>query len=61
MEFTRYFNLKRDILRALPRILEKRVEIMKNRKANTNFLLNIITPAWNLDFVKIKLEKVLHG
>ncbi|MCC6346252.1 MAG: glycosyltransferase family 2 protein, partial [Nitrospirales bacterium] len=56
-----YVKAKRDALLLLPRMLRKRSEIMKKRKVTGGFLYSLMTPAWRNDFLKARLDKLLHG
>lgn len=56
-----YFKAKIDVIRILPKMLKKRGVIMKNRKVNNQYLLNIMTPVWQKDFLITKIKKFLHG
>ncbi len=54
-----YFNAKRDSLKALPRIVRKRVATLKNRKVDEDYLLSMMTPLWRADYLKAKIERLL--
>ncbi|MBZ0158510.1 MAG: glycosyltransferase family 2 protein [Alphaproteobacteria bacterium] len=56
-----YVKAKRDALLLLPRMLRKRSEIMKKRKVTGGSLYSLMTPAWQNDFLKARLDKLLHG
>jgi GT2 family glycosyltransferase len=56
-----YFRAKVDALKMLPKMLQKRKLIMKNRKADNRDLLNLMTPVWEKDFLKSKIDKFLYG
>ena len=55
-----YFKSKIDAIRMLPRMLKKRAIIMKNKKVSNKYLLNIMTPVWQKDFLVTKIRKFLH-
>lgn len=55
-----YCKAKRDAIRMLPEMLKKRAVIMKNRKVNNRYLLNIMTSVWQKDFLVAKIKKFLH-
>jgi len=52
-----YFKAKIDAIRMLPMMLKKRAMIMKNRKVSYKYLLNIMTPVWQKDFLLTKIKK----
>ena len=56
-----YLRAKRDAIRMLPKMLKKRAIIMENRKANDKYVLNIMTPIWQKDFLREKIKKFLKG
>ena len=56
-----YIKAKRDALKMLPRMWEKRKIIMKTKKVTDRYLLSLMTPIWQKDFFKAKLGKFLHG
>ncbi len=56
-----YFKAKMDVVRVLPKLLRKRAVIMKNRKVSDCYIMNIMTPVWQRDFLMTKLKKLLHG
>lgn len=56
-----YFKAKIDAMRMLPRMLKKRAVIMKNRKVSNTYLLSIMTPVWQKDFLLTKIKKFLHA
>lgn len=59
--FRLYIKAKRDALKMLPRMWEKRRIIMKTKKVTDRYLLSLMTPIWQKDFFKAKLGKFLHG
>lgn len=59
--FMLYLNAKRDAIRMLPKMLKKREAILKNRKVGNRYLLNIMTPVWQRDFLKEKIKKFLFS
>jgi GT2 family glycosyltransferase len=56
-----YFKAKMDAIRMLPRMLKKRAVIMKSRKVGHGYLLNMITPVWQKDFLMTKIKKFLYA
>lgn len=60
-KFVLYFRAKMDFLRGISRMLEKRAVIMKNMKVDTGYLLSIMTPVWEAEFLKSKINKFLYG
>ena len=56
-----YFRAKIDTISMLPRMLKKRSIIMKNRKVSHGYLLNMMTPVWQKDFLITKIKKLLHA
>jgi hypothetical protein len=56
-----YFKAKIDAIRMFPRLLKKRAAIMKNRKVSNKYLLSIMTPVWQKDFLVTKIKKFLHA
>lgn len=60
-KFSLYFRAKMDALKMLPKMLEKRRVIMRNRKADKTDLLGLMTPVWEANFLKSKMNKFLYG
>jgi GT2 family glycosyltransferase len=56
-----YFKAKIDAIRMLPGMLEKRAVIMKNRKVSYKYLLSMMTPIWQKNFLLTKIKKFLHS
>ncbi len=56
-----YFRAKIDAMRMLPKMLKKRAVIMGTRKVNCRYLLGIMTPVWQKDFLMSKLKKFLYA
>ena len=56
-----YFKAKSDAIIMLPRMLKKRAMIMKNRKVSYKYLLNIMTPLWQKDFLLTKIKKFFYA
>jgi len=56
-----YFKAKMDAIRMLPRMLKKRAVIMKSRKVGHGYLLDMITPVWQKDFLMTKIKKFLYA
>ena len=59
-KFFLFFKAKMDALKMLPRMRGKRIAIMEKKKADTKYLLSLMTPVWNMDFLKIKIKKFLR-
>jgi GT2 family glycosyltransferase len=56
-----YFKAKMGAIRMLPRMLKKRAVLMKSRKVGHGYLLNMITPVWQKDFLMTKIKKFLYA
>jgi hypothetical protein len=56
-----YLIAKRDTIRLLPKMLRKRAMVMKNKKVSNRYLLNMMTPVWERDFIATKIKKVLYA
>lgn len=56
-----FIKAKIDAIKMFPCMWQKRRTIMKTRKVNNAYLLSLMTPIWQKDFFKAKLEKFLHG
>jgi GT2 family glycosyltransferase len=56
-----YFKAKIDALRMFPWMLKKRSVIMKNRKVSYKYLLGMMTPLWQKDFLLAKIKKFFFG
>ena len=56
-----YFKAKIDAISMYPRMLRKRAVIMKNRKVSNKYILNIMTPVSQKDFLVTKIKKFLHA
>lgn len=56
-----YCKAKIDAIRMLPRMLKKRAMIMKSRKVSNKYLLSIMTPIWQKEFLGTKIKKFLYG
>jgi GT2 family glycosyltransferase len=52
-----YCKAKLDAIRMLPRMLQKRTVIMKNRNVSNKYLLSIMTSIWQRDFLLTKIRK----
>jgi GT2 family glycosyltransferase len=59
--FRLYLKAKIDAIRMLPRMLKKRAMIMKSRKVSNKYLLSIMTPVWQKEFLRTKIKKFLYG
>ncbi len=55
-----YFRAKVDALRMAPRMLKKRKEITKIRKATNRQIAAIMTPLWEGSVLKGKVKKLIH-
>lgn len=56
-----YFKSKIDAARMLPGMLKKRAMIRKSKKVSNAYLLSIMTPVWQKDFLATKIKKFLHA
>jgi hypothetical protein len=56
-----YLKAKIDAIRMLPKMLKKRAVIMKKRKVSHRYLLNMMTPVWQKDFLISKIKKFLQA
>ena len=56
-----YFKAKMDAIRMLPKMLKKRTIAMKNKKISNRYLLSIMTPVWQKDFLITKIKKFLYA
>jgi GT2 family glycosyltransferase len=56
-----YFKAKIDALRMFPRMLKKRTIVMKNKEISNRYLLSIMTPVWEKDFLITKIKKFLYA
>ncbi len=56
-----YFKAKIDAVIMFTGMLKKRSVIMKSRKANNRYLLSIMTPIWQKNYLRAKLKKFLHA
>ncbi len=59
--FSLYFKAKIDALKLIPLMLKKRKLIMKNKKVSNKYIISILTPVWEEDFLLSKLRKFFHG
>ena len=58
--FRLYLKAKFDALKLLPKMLRKRKEILKKRKVSNKYILEIMTPLLEKNFIKSKIRKLLH-
>jgi GT2 family glycosyltransferase len=58
--FRIYFKAKFDALKLLPKMLKKRKEILKKRKVSNKYILEIMTPLLERNFIKSKVRKLFH-
>lgn len=56
-----FLKAKRDAIKLLPRMLEKRRVIMAGRKISSRQLLREMTPMWDRGFLKKKVKRLLFG
>ncbi len=56
-----FLRAKKDAIRMLPLMWEKRKTIMKTRKVSDDYLMSLFTPMWQRDFLRAKIGKALHG
>lgn len=56
-----YFKAKKDAIKMLPRMLKKRAVLMKSRKVGNKYLLNVMTPVWQKNFLQTKIKKFLRA
>lgn len=56
-----YFKAKKDALKMLPVMLKKRKKIMGNKKVTNDYFINVMTPIWQLSFLKLKVRKLING
>ena len=57
-KFNIYVKAKRDVIISLPKMLKKRRIIIKNKKVSNKYLNDLMTPIWNVNFLKSKLNKL---
>jgi GT2 family glycosyltransferase len=53
-----FLKAKKDALKKLGPMLEKRKEIMKLKKVDTGYLSSIMTPIWKEEFFSMKIKKL---
>jgi GT2 family glycosyltransferase len=56
-----YFKAKKDAIKMLPGMLKKRAVLMKSKKVGNKYLLNIMTPVWQKNFLQTKIKKFLRA
>ncbi len=56
-----YFSAKKDAIKLIPKMLEKRRVIMNNKKVDNRCLYNLMTPFWHKEFFYSKAKKFLNG
>lgn len=59
--FRIFFQAKRDALKCMPKMIEKRKILLKNKRVSNEYLLGIMTPIWQMDFLKTKIRKFIFG
>ncbi len=55
-----YLKAKIDAIKMLPKMLKKRASIVKNRKVKDEYLLSMMTPLWQKQFLRTKMKKFLY-
>jgi len=55
-----YLKAKLEAVKLLPKMLQKRKEIMRTRKVNNKYLYSIMTPVTDKEFFSIKLNKLIN-
>ncbi len=56
-----YVNAKIGVMKLLPETSEKRRRIRKTVRVTNDYLRSIMTPAWNREFVRMKVRKLFAG
>jgi GT2 family glycosyltransferase len=56
-----YLRAKIDVLRSLKKTLLKRNTIMQNKKVDLSYILALMTPVWQKDFIIAKMKKFIKG
>jgi hypothetical protein len=56
-----YLRAKIDVLRSLKKTLLKRNAIMQNKKVDSSYILALMTPVWQKDFIIAKMKKIIKG
>jgi GT2 family glycosyltransferase len=56
-----FFKSKRDAIRLMPKMMEKRRGIIARKRISNKALLHEMTPVWEKGFLKAKLRKLLRG
>lgn len=59
--FRVYLRAKLDALRLMPRMLRKRRRIMSTKKVTSRYILQMMTPALDVDFLRAKGRKFFNG
>lgn len=55
-----YIRAKVDALKMIPMMLGKRRNIMRLRKVTNRYLMQIMTPLWNREFIRSKVNKLIR-
>ena len=55
-----YIEGKKDALRIFKKMRKKRAEIMKNKKVSYKYMLSIMTPIWQENFLRSKIKKFIQ-
>jgi hypothetical protein len=56
-----YFKAKIDVLRSIPKTLRKRSYVMKLKKMHNHYLLSLLAPIWEYDYLSQKAKKLFYG
>lgn len=59
--FSLYFKAKKDALKLVPLMLKKRRQIMKNKRVSNKYIMSVLTPVWEKDFLCSKLRRFFRG
>jgi len=59
-QFLLYIEGKKNALRIFKKMRKKRAEIMKNMKVPYKYMLSIMTPVWQENFLKSKIKKFMQ-
>lgn len=56
-----YFKAKMDALMMVPKMLRKRTLIMRSKKVTNRYLISIMTPVWQKNFLGERIKKFIYG
>jgi GT2 family glycosyltransferase len=56
-----YFRAKRDALKMLPRMLQKRREVQRRRKASNRYIRSLMTPVFDPRYLRHKARQLVQG